>query len=188
MPEKDYLRAFPYDPETGVLSATPAAISSLRAPDGMPGAALSLSADDRSNGILWAQVPKFDAQWDMAPGSLIAFDALSLKVLWRDDDDVAFSKFTPVTIAGGKVFRPTFGNELIVYGLGGSNAQPCYSIAELYSIYGRAHGMLGASVGPKTTLPDGVGNFQAYVGRTPSQSVIADGAGVSGGLQPRLRA
>jgi hypothetical protein len=60
------------------------------------------------------------------PGRLIAFDALTLKELWRDDANDGFMKFTPPTVAGGKVFRPVYDNiaqthdsfdHLIVYGL-----------------------------------------------------------------------
>lgn len=167
MPEKDYLRAFAYNPSTGLLSTTPAALSTVRSPDGMPGSALSLSANGSSNGILWAQVPKFDGQWVNVPGFLAAFDALTLKELWRDDDDIAFAKFNPPTIAGGgKVFRPTFANKLVVYGLKpGPTAQNCYTIPQLYQNYTGAHGLLGPADGPPVTMPDG-GSVQTYTMKT----------------------
>ena len=57
MAEKDYLRAFAYNATTGVLSETPAAVSTVRAPDGMPGGPISLSANGATNGIIWAQIP-----------------------------------------------------------------------------------------------------------------------------------
>ena len=136
MPEKDYLRAFSYNSNTGILSTTPSTVGAVRSPDGMPGAALSLSANGATNGIIWAQVPKFDGQWVIVPGSLVAFDAVTLNELWSDDDDIAYPTFTPVTVAGGKVFRPTFANELLVYGLKtGPTAPNCYTIPQKYQNY-----------------------------------------------------
>ena len=65
-----------------------------------------------------------DANENVVPGTLRAIDASTLKVLWTSDQrpdprdrlgNVA--KFTPVTIANGKVYVPTFSNKLVVYGL-----------------------------------------------------------------------
>jgi hypothetical protein len=156
MPEKDFIRAFNYNSVTGTLSTVPSVVSTVRAPDGMPGGALSLSADGNSNGVIWALMPKADGQWQNGPGVLVAFDATNLHELWCDDDDIAFSKFTPPTIAGGKVFRPTFANKLVVYGAkAGATAIPCYDVAQVYENYTGAEGVLGAVVGVETTLPDG---------------------------------
>lgn len=165
MPEKDYLRAFRYDHATQQVAGTPAAVSKVRSPDGMPGSHLSLSANGSRDGIVWASVPKFDGQWQSVPGSLMAFDALTLERLWSDDDDIGFSKFTPPTIADGKVFRPTFANKLVVYGLTASPpAVPCYGIAQKYQNYTGPEGQLGAPTSPELTAPDGIGRFQHYNG------------------------
>src|SRR5262249_2019020 len=116
-------------------------------------------------GIIWASVPKADGQWQNAPGRLVAFDALSLRELWRDDDDIGFAKFTPPTIAGGKVFRPTFANKLVVYGLTASPpATPCYSIAQKYENYTGPEGFLGNPATAETVAPDGVGHYQHFQG------------------------
>ncbi len=45
----------------------------------------------------------------------MAFDATTLEPLWYDPDDdpfdqIYFAKFVPPTIAGGKVFRASFGD------------------------------------------------------------------------------
>lgn len=163
MPEKDYLRAFRYDHATHQVTTTAAAVSTVRSPDGMPGSHLSLSANGAGHGIVWALVPKFDGQWRNVPGSLVAFDALTLHELWRDDDNIGFSKFTSPTIAGGKVFRPTFGNKLVVYGLRSSPANiPCYNIAQKYQNYTGVDGLLGASTTGELVAPDGVGHYQHY--------------------------
>jgi hypothetical protein len=163
MPEKDYLRAFRYNRSTLQVDTSPVATSAVRSPDGMPGSHISLSANRGSNGIVWALVPKYNGQWDNVPGSLVAFDALTLHELWRDDDNIGFSKFTSPTIAGGKVFRPTFANKLIVYGLKNSpTTLPCYNIARKYENYTGPEGELGTSTGPESVAPDGVGHFQHF--------------------------
>ena len=60
----------------------------------------------------------------LAPGTLHAVDALDLThELWNSDlaaerDQLgAFAKFVAPTIANGRVYVPTFSNELAVYGL-----------------------------------------------------------------------
>ena len=60
----------------------------------------------------------------LALGALRAIDASTLKELWNSDQKPDGSdrlgnvaKFTPVTIANGKVYVPTFSNKLVVYGL-----------------------------------------------------------------------
>lgn len=164
MPEKDFIRAYPYDPVSGVMGTTPLAVSTVRAPDGMPGGALSLSANGASNGIVWASIPKYDGQWVNVPGFFAAFDAITLQKLWSDDDDIAFAKFNPPTIAGGKVFRPTFANMLIVYGLTTPTPTPCYTIGQLYQNYTGAEGLLGGATTSIAPSPDGKGQFQNYGG------------------------
>ena len=128
MPEKDFIRAYPYNPVSGILGTTPIAVSTVRA----PGA---------SNGIIWASIPKYDGQWVNVPGSFAAFDAVTLQKLWSDDDDIAIAKFTPPTIAGGKVFRPTFANMLVVYGLTTPAPTPCYHHRPALSELHRSRGL-----------------------------------------------
>jgi len=165
MPEKDFLRAFRYDHSSHELSTTPFAVSSLRSPDGMPGSSLSLSANGNSGGIIWASMPKMDGQYVNVPGRLVAFDALTLKEIWRDDDNMGFPKFTSPTVAGGKIFRPTFADKLIVYGLkSGPDQDPCYNIAQKYENYTGQNGMLGQVTTPESTAPDGVGHFEHFQG------------------------
>jgi outer membrane protein assembly factor BamB len=55
---------------------------------------------------------------------LRAFDATTLRELWNSTLDPSFadllgdcSKFSPPTIANGKVYVATFSNRLVVYGL-----------------------------------------------------------------------
>src|SRR5260370_39009648 len=183
MPEKDFIRAFDYQAGSGTLATSPAKQSAVRAPDGMPGSALSISADGNSNGVIWATIPKSDGQWQNVPGALVAFDAADLHELWRDDDDIAFSKFTPPTIAGGKVFRPTFADKLVVYGAKtGVTAPICYNIDQLYKNYTGPEGVLGGATGPETALPDGVGRRRDFNGglnylNAPTRAPPREGGG-----------
>jgi outer membrane protein assembly factor BamB len=126
--EKEYLRAFRYHLPAAHVDEQPAATAmSIRASDGMPGGALSISANGNRDGVVWVSVHKTDAITYISPGRLAAFDATTLKELWRDDDVPFFAKFNPPTVADGKVFLPTFAQPdaahprglgwLIVYGI-----------------------------------------------------------------------
>src|SRR5262245_39684227 len=122
----------------GGLFQTPAAAQSTRlAPTGMPGGMLSLSANGGAvgTGIVWAAMSNAgDANHAPQPGILRAYDAGNVtRELWTSQQNATrdalgnFSKFSPPTVAGGKVFMPTLSNKLVVYGLIGpsaSNAAP----------------------------------------------------------------
>jgi outer membrane protein assembly factor BamB len=133
MPEREYLKAFKaYD--DGQVDEHPSMTTieiGERSPDGMPGGFLALSANGGRNGIVWVSVARKQAAdasttRGQIMGRLIAFDALTLRKLWSDELDEGFMKFTPPTVASGKVFRVTYdadsqNSEIIVYGLGGSS-------------------------------------------------------------------
>ena len=77
---------------------------------GYPGAALSISANGNTNGILWAAAPGAPA----AGGGLYAFDARNLhQELYNSNeagngrDQFSYSKFAPPTIANGMVYVTT---------------------------------------------------------------------------------
>ncbi|MEO8937772.1 MAG: hypothetical protein ABI277_03025 [Burkholderiaceae bacterium] len=120
MAEKDYLKAFAYDPTTGTLSAVPAKVAMIRpGHDGMPGGFSSLSASRTKNGVVWTVVQQLDGQWGPASNAILyAFDATTLRVLWSNAgvDQAAFAKFNSPTIADGRVFLPSVGH-FQVYGL-----------------------------------------------------------------------
>jgi hypothetical protein len=143
MPERDYLRAFRFDATTQRFpDAQPPGNAprdsyhsrQTNSPHGMPGGILALSADARehqadwpkgqpSTGIVWAAMPlEKDAFTDVVPGILRAYRANDLTELWnsqqRPGDEVGnFAKYTPPTVANGKVYLATFSNRLDVYGL-----------------------------------------------------------------------
>jgi outer membrane protein assembly factor BamB len=127
-PESEFIRAYRYEERLGQLDPTPL----MRSPWQVlhhPGAILSLSANgNRSgSGILWAahadRTPASHQSpfYDNIKGIVRALDAEDLShELWNSDMDGAeefnFAKFTPVTIANGKVYVPTFSGRLIVFG------------------------------------------------------------------------
>ena len=123
--EFDTLKAFKL--VNGALQTTPSAVGSTRAPDGMPGGFLSLSANGSApgSGIVWATHPAdANANWNTVPGMLQAFDAADVsKELWNSrqnparDDLGMFAKFCPPTVVNGKVYVATFAKQLAVYGL-----------------------------------------------------------------------
>jgi len=96
----------------------------------MPGAVLSVSSNgDRADtGIVWAALGRTgNANHTAVPGVLRAYQATDVsRRLWEstgsvEDDPGMFAKFTPPTIAGGRVFLATFQGDqpaaLVVYGL-----------------------------------------------------------------------
>jgi hypothetical protein len=117
MAGRDYLKAFRYDLASGHLDETPFATSSVRAGEGMSGGFSALSANGDRDGILWVSYPLGDGQWQNVPGRLAAFDARTLRELWHDDGGYLFAKFTPPTVAGGRVIRATLSGRVVVYGL-----------------------------------------------------------------------
>ena len=127
-PESEFIHAYRYDKQLGRLDPTPL----MRSPWQVlhhPGAILSLSANGnrRGSGIVWAaQSDRTTASpqspfWDNIKGIVRAFDAEDLShELWNSNMDGTgefnFAKFTPVTIANGKLYVPTFSGQLIVFG------------------------------------------------------------------------
>jgi hypothetical protein len=117
MAGRDYLKAFRYDAAARRLDETPFAVSSVRAVEGMSGGFSALSANGDRDGILWVSYPLGDGQWQNVPGRLAAFDARTLRELWHDDGGYLFAKFTPPTVADGRVIRATLSGKVVVYGL-----------------------------------------------------------------------
>ena len=99
--------------------------------EGHPGAMLSLSANGSRDGILWAAIHATGDSWhESRPGVLHAYNADDIRQeLWNSlqepqrDDCGEYSKMAPPTVANGRVYLPSFGNEntgtgqFCVYGL-----------------------------------------------------------------------
>jgi len=105
----------------GMFNTTPVAQSSITRP--YPGGVLAVSSNGGTNGILWATTPDAASNSTPTTGVLRAFDALTLTELWDSDQNSTrdalglFSKFTSATVINGKVYAPTFSNQVVVYGL-----------------------------------------------------------------------
>lgn len=149
--ENDSMRVFELLPASPGMPAhfnsSPVAQSSMRVPEaqcGMPGGFLSISANGKDDGIVWALAPyDGDANQHVVSGILYSFRASSfgkghakLCPLWtshknRTRDDVGlYAKFTYPTIANGRVYVASWGaspkdpanpdtnsGRLLVYGL-----------------------------------------------------------------------
>ena len=124
--EADWMRAFPF--RGGRFDTVPADMSTMTTPGkSMPGAMLSLSADGNKpgTGIIWASHPIWDdANHRAVDGLVRAIDASNLaNELWNSEQNAArdhlgkVAKFTPPTVANGKVYVATFSNKVVVYGL-----------------------------------------------------------------------
>lgn len=146
--EDDALKAFRF--VNGIFQTAPVATGSITAPDGMPGAILSVSANGGTvgSGIVWASLPfSGDANTATVPGVLRAFDASNVGIeLWNSmqdpsrDDLGNFAKYTPPTIANGKVYLATFSNQLVVYGLNPSTPNTAPTVASVSPISGSTGG------------------------------------------------
>lgn len=120
--ENDVLRAYPLI--NGKLK-TPPAKSLYHAPPGMPGGMVSVSANGNQagSGIVWALLPYAgDANTQRGvQAQLLAFDARDItNDIFRSSPPDnpngpnavgLFAKFAPPTIANGKVFVPTYGDQ-----------------------------------------------------------------------------
>jgi hypothetical protein len=123
--EADWLRAFRFAGPG--FAPDPVDISAVTTPaNSMPGAMLSISADGDQDGtgIIWATHPILqDANHDVVDGVMRAIDAQHLdRVLWESTTRPAdalgrVAKFTPPTVANGKVYVATFSNRICAYGL-----------------------------------------------------------------------
>jgi hypothetical protein len=119
-PEDDNVRAYRYNPK---MKFNTKPVTGVSAPHGMPGGFLSISANGKENGVLWAALPLHDDAFiRTVRGTLRAIDAETMALLWSSDENEPedyfdFAKNVPPTIANGKVYLATFSDRVNVYGL-----------------------------------------------------------------------
>ncbi len=131
--ENSQLKAFPFSRSAGNLDVANLVTGSISGPSGQNGAVLSTSSNNSPDGtgIVWASyASNGDANQSTRPGILRAFDANDItKELWNSDQNAtrdavgSYAKFSAPTIANGKVYLPTFSNQLVVYGVIDSSVQ-----------------------------------------------------------------
>ena len=120
------LRAWSFNGQTFQTSpVSQSAILNTAGYSNMAPLSISSNGNTTKSGIVWAATSLTgNANAGTVPGQLWAFDAGNLtNELWDSQQDSArdavgnFAKFAPPTIANGKVYLPTFSNQLLVYGL-----------------------------------------------------------------------
>jgi hypothetical protein len=133
----DALKAYQF--ANGTFQTTPVSQSTVLEAEGYSNSVpLSLSANGNQagTGIVWgAGAFSGNANQQTVAGILRAFDATDLtNELWDSKQNAArddlgnYAKFSPPTIASGKVYQATFSNQLVVYGLlASSNPGPTVS-------------------------------------------------------------
>ena len=130
-------------------------------------ASMAVSSNGGSGGIIWET--QGDHRQPGVPGTLHAFDASDLtQELWNSDMQPGrdalggFAKFAVPLVANGRVYVPTFSNQLAIYGLlpnsvgqsstvvtailnGASLIQTSVSPGEVLSIFGANLGPAGGA-------------------------------------------
>jgi hypothetical protein len=117
------IRAYQLE-DNGRLDPLPVASASADDFGGFSVTQMSLSADSKSDGILWMvgcvgcvdDLHHGPAAWHDKLGALLAYDARSLT--WLYSAPVGkYPRFNAPTIANGRVYVPTFSEEVVVFGL-----------------------------------------------------------------------
>jgi hypothetical protein len=126
-PENNPLRAIPFDRGSNQLDRQTELSFTAGGPTGHSGAMLTVSSDGSKDGtaILWAAYAVAgDAEHAVSLGILRAFDANDItREIWSTQQNVTrdgpgmYAKFASPTIANGRVYLPTFSNQVVVYGL-----------------------------------------------------------------------
>jgi len=126
-PENAALFAIPFDRASNQLDRQSEVVNSDGGPTGHSGAVLSVSSNGSTDGtgIVWASYAvSGDAEHDVSTGVLRAFDANDVThQLWSSllnsarDGAGNYAKFASPTVANGRVYLPTFSNQVVVYGL-----------------------------------------------------------------------
>ncbi len=113
--EKDFLRRFDYDRTTNQINPGSVVLGDVLAQaQQMPGGLISLSANDRKDGLLWVTLP-----WNSGTvGRIMAFDAITLRRIWDTTlPGTPASHNGPPTVADGRVIVGATNGNFFVYGL-----------------------------------------------------------------------
>jgi Malectin domain/F5/8 type C domain/Fibronectin type III domain len=120
--ENDFMRAYRFNTGTQKYNTPAALVGTVLPPVGMPGGFMTISANGSTagSGILWATTATTgDANHATVPGTLRAFNAETLAVLWDStgpgNSMGNLAKYNPPLVALGSVYVPTFSNMINVY-------------------------------------------------------------------------
>jgi hypothetical protein len=175
----DVIRAFEF--ANGLFNAVPVSTGTMQAY--YPGGILAHSSylGTAGTGIVWAitcETP--DNLFYFGPGFtgtgvLHAFDATNLtRELWNSNQNAPrdalgiFPSFAPPLIANGKVYAPSFSNQLVVYGLlngpvpgdvNGDSVVNCADLAIIRASFGKSSGQPGFDL-RADVVQDGVINVR----------------------------
>ncbi len=109
-----------------------ASANARKPPGGMPGGFMCLTYDQNRAGtaVLWAGIPYGDANREVTKGRLLAYDATQFRhgpngavipKIWDSqvyNHDIDFVKFTPPTVANGRLLVPNYSNGIITHAYG----------------------------------------------------------------------
>jgi uncharacterized protein (TIGR03437 family) len=158
----------------GQLNATATSQFTPPNPTLFAGLAISGDSSDPANAIVWYTVAAFNTS--QQPGTLHALDAADLSnELWNSDmvatDALGrFAKFATPTVANGRVYVPTFSNELVIYGLL-NGAAPVEAGPPQITAVANAASFLGGTVAPGELVTV----FGSNLGPTaPAGSIVDD--------------
>jgi hypothetical protein len=159
----DVVRAYQFS--NGLFNVTPVSTGSMQAyyPGGMM--ALSSYLGTAGTGILWATTfdnpdnGEYFGPGVSGPATLHALDANNLSnELWNSSQNPmrdalgTFASFAPPVAVNGKVYTPTFSNQLVVYGLlngpvpgdvNGDSVVNCTDMSIVKASYGKSTGQPG---------------------------------------------
>lgn len=158
----DVLRAYSFS--AGQFNTTPVGLGTTSAY--YPGGVISMSSYKgvSGTGIVWAltsDAPDNDFYFGpgfTGPATLHAYDANNVSTeLWNSNQNVrdgagVFASFAPPVAVNGKVYVPTFSNQLLVYGLlngplpgdvNGDSVVSCADLAIVKASYGKSSSQPG---------------------------------------------
>jgi outer membrane protein assembly factor BamB len=107
-----------------------------------PGAQMAWSSNGLSNGILWGLTGATSAESAPAAGTLRAF-TLAYTEIWNSDQTVGdtlgtLAKFSPPTVADGRVYVSTLDNKIQVFGLFGIAPPPVQGGHAVHAVHSKA--------------------------------------------------
>ena len=160
----------------GLLDAALISETSTDSPSLFAGVAVSADSGLGGTGIVWETTGDWSTR--QIPGTLHAFDADDLsRELWNSniipnrDTLGRFAKFVAPTVVNGKVYVPTFSNQLVIYGLL-SDARPTGDNVQVTAVVNGAS-LLADAVSPGEVVTI----FGANIGPVNMNSLELDDAG-----------